>query len=346
MARKISQLSTVSSPVSSDLIPLSRTLSGGWESNAITFSNLTTGIYTDIYSNIASNYVPYSGAISGLNLGSHNLTAHQTTFDHVLFNISATPMTNAEGLLQWNTTDGTLDLGMMGGQITQQVGQELFVKVINKSGAPIANGTPVYFNGRQGNRPKIYPAKSDVHSTSTLMGVTTDDINDDTEGFITTFGYVRQIKTNYSGTGAWGTTWNEGDRLYVSKTVAGQLTNVQPAIPHHSDIVGEVGVIGGPGIGSIFVDIQHHATLEDLSDVNGSPLISAGQIPVWHSASGYFDFDKNINDYAALNSSVNFNTVSATNISLTTTSTSGSYVEAGFIPITINGAVKYIKIYE
>lgn len=51
--------------------------------------------------------------------------------------------------------------------------------------------------------------------------MTTQDIASPADGFITTLGYVRQIKTDYTGTGAWGTTWVAGDPLWLSKTVAG-----------------------------------------------------------------------------------------------------------------------------
>jgi len=94
-----------------------------------------------------------------------------------------------------------------------------------------------------------------------VMGMTTHDIVGPGDGFITTMGYVRGIKTNYSGSGYWGTTWLTGDLLYVSTTDAGELTNVEPAAPHHSDIVGSVGIIGGAGTGSILIAIERHKTL-------------------------------------------------------------------------------------
>lgn len=218
----------------------------------------------------------------------------------IQFNIAATPATNADGLLQWNATDGTLDLGMSGGDITQQIGQELFMKVRNVSGTLIPNGSPVYVSGRTGNRPNIYLAKSNAESTSEVIGLTTQDIDSPADGFVTTLGYVRQIKTDYSGAGNWGTTWVEGDKLYVSKTVAGQLTNVEPSAPHHSDVVGIVAIVGGAGIGSILVNIQMHKTLEELTDVDGTALTTTGQFPNWNQTAGYFDFDKNINDYLPL----------------------------------------------
>lgn len=151
---------------------------------------------------------------------------------------------------------------MNGGDITLQIGQESFIKVRNSTGSTITNGTVVYFNGSLGNRPTIALARSDIAGTSMVQGICTEDIPNNTDGFVTTAGYVRQIVTNYTGAGIWGTTWVEGQLLYVSKTTAGQLTNIEPAVPHHSDIVGTVGVIGGAGIGSILVNIARHSTLE------------------------------------------------------------------------------------
>lgn len=204
------------------------------------------------------------------------------------FDTTYTP-TGAEpvGSTYWNATDETLNLVQNGA--IQQIGQELFIKVRNASGATIPNGTPVYFNGRQGNRPKIYPAKGDAEATSMVMGLTTQDIADNSDGLITTFGYVRQIKTDYL-------TWTVGEKLWVSKTTAGGLTNVEPAVPHHSDIVGEIAIVGGAGVGAIFVNIDRHKTLEELSNVNGTIPVE-GSFPAYNATGGYFDFDKKITDY-------------------------------------------------
>lgn len=231
-------------------------------------------------------------------MAENRFRVRKSKVEDILFDTTITPIDQVEGLMQWNETDGTLDLTLQGGNVTQQIGQELLVKCRNDSDALIENGTPVYISGRQGNRPKIFPARSDVHGTAYVFGVATEDIADNSDGYVTTFGYVRQIKTNYSGTGDWGSTWQESDNLYVSKTVSGQLTNVEPDPPHHSDVVGQVGVVGSAGVGSIFINIRHHTAIEELSDVNGTPLTTNGQLMVWNNSSGYFDFDYNINDYA------------------------------------------------
>lgn len=218
------------------------------------------------------------------------LTAFSIYTNQIDFNLAPT-ITPAEGRLSWNPTDGTLDLGMgLNGIVTQQIGQELFVKAVNKTGSTITEGSVVYCDGRQGIRPKIALAQSDVEATSMVLGVVTQDIPDNEEGYVTTFGYVRKIKTDYA-------TWTEGDTLWVSKTTAGVLTNVEPAAPHHSDLVGSVGIVHA-NQGSIFVCINRHRTLEELSDVNGTPLAATGQFPVWDNVNKYFDFNYNITDYS------------------------------------------------
>lgn len=223
--------------------------------------------------------------------------------DYLQFNTSATPQPNAEGLLQWNATDGTLDLGMDGGAITQQIGQELFTKVRNAPAyQTILNGQAVYISGRTGVYPDVRLARSDSDTTSRVLGIATQDITSPDFGFITTTGYVRGIKTNYTGTGTWGTTWVTGDMLYVSKTNAGVLTNVEPSAPHHSDTVGSVGIVHATQ-GSILVNLDRHKTLEELTDVNGTTPVD-GSVPSYHAAEGYFDFDKNINDYLKLDQTI------------------------------------------
>ena len=219
----------------------------------------------------------------------------------VQFDITPTAVTPAEGLLQWNATDGTLDLGMSGGDITQQIGQELFLKVRNPpAGSTITNASVVYISGRTGVFPDVALARSDSETTSAIVGIATQDIASPAFGYVTTLGYVRGIKTDYTGAGIWGTTWVTGDTLYVSKTTAGQLTNIEPSAPHHSDVVATVGVVSATQ-GSILVNITKHKTFQELSDVNGTPLTTTGQIPVWDNTGGYFDFTSNISDFTSIN---------------------------------------------
>jgi hypothetical protein len=218
-----------------------------------------------------------------------DITAPSVSFD------TTAEVEVTEGQLAWNDTDKTLDMGVDG--VTLQLGQEMFIRVRNNTGSPLLDGRVVYASGAIGFRPTIAYAKGDTEATSRVLGVLTEDIANNEDGFVTTFGYVRQIKTNYTGTGIWGTTWVTGDKLWVSKTDAGVLTNVEPTAPHSSDLVATVGVVGAEGIGSILINIRRHQCLKELCDIDGTPLTTDGQILTWHETEQVFDFDKNINDY-------------------------------------------------
>ena len=246
-----------------------------------------------------------------------------TTFDTAYTPTGSEPA----GSLYWNETDFTLDLVQNGAVL--QVGQEMNKKVRNATGGTLTEGTVVYENGQLGNRATIAPAQSDTEATAKITGVLTEDILNNTDGKVTTIGLVRQIKTDYTGTGVWGTTWAQGDLLYASKTTAGQLTNVEPAIPHHADIVGKVSIVGAAGIGAIDVQIQHHFTLSELSDVNGTPLATTGQIPVWDNTAGYFDFTSNISDFAtaAQGALADSAVQDLSDLSITATSTELNYTD-------------------
>lgn len=218
-------------------------------------------------------------------------------FDAIDFSLTPAS-TPVEGRLSWNSTEETLDLGQKNG-VVLQIGQEMNTKVKNNTGSTILNGKAVYMNGRDGMTPTIALARSDSVSTSRVLGLATENITTGSTGKVTTMGLVHDLKTDYSGSGIWGTTWVTNDLLYLSKTDAGVLTNVAPAAPNHADIVGRVGIVDGT-TGTIDVGIERHSELSDLSDVNGTALTTSGQILVWNQTAGYHDFNYNINNYELL----------------------------------------------
>jgi hypothetical protein len=216
-----------------------------------------------------------------------NLDGSNSSVDKLSFDI--TPSTDAltVGQLRYNVDDDTLDLKHNDG-VTQQIGTEIYANVVNKTGVQITEGKAVYPLGKLGKRQKIALAKGDAEATSNVLGITTHVLDNNENGKVTTFGEVNGIKTNYAG-------WVEGDIIYLSKDTAGELTNIEPVAPCHCDIIGIVGIIH-PTDGSLFVNIQRHMDLTALSDVNGTPLDTSGQIPVWDNTLKVFDFTDNINN--------------------------------------------------
>lgn len=129
-----------------------------------------------------------------------------------------------EGRLQWNPDDGTLEIGMPGGSVNLQIGQENLIKVTNKTGITIPNGTAVFVNGAQGQRPTISGAIASTNViANALLGVTTEDIAHDHFGYVSTQGLVRDVDTS---------AFTEGSILYLSDSTPGALTMTAPSAPN------------------------------------------------------------------------------------------------------------------
>ena len=208
----------------------------------------------------AGPFVPYTGATGNVDLGEYEIKVGQLELDQ-------TPTGTAGiAVMRWNDADGTADLGLKGGNVTLQIGQEQVTRVVNKTGVNLleANYQAVRVDGAQGNRLKVAlaQANNDANSADTL-GLVTETINNNQEGFVTVSGLVRNINT----TGSIQTeTWLDGDVLYLSGTVAGQITNIKPAAPIHTVIMGYV-VRAHATQGQIYVKVDNGYELDELHNV-------------------------------------------------------------------------------
>jgi hypothetical protein len=211
-----------------------------------------------------TGYVPYTGATQDVNLGEFGLQTGNIEFD-----LTPTNAPTGVGSMVWNDTAGTLDLKLKGGAVTLQIGQETVARVVNKTATNIAlleaNYQIVRVTGAQGQRPKVdlALANNDLNSTTTL-GLVTETIANNQEGFITTSGQVQQINTTGS---LQGETWADGDVLYLSGTIAGQATNIKPIAPIHTVIIGFVEHAHITQ-GKIFVKVDNGYELEELHNVS------------------------------------------------------------------------------
>lgn len=139
--------------------------------------------------------------------------------------------TPTEGLLYWDTDAKTLVVKLSGPDVALQVGQEVLVRVLNKTGADIPNGSVVYVNGQHDNRPTIALAKADAAATAKFTGLTTETIEDNTTGYICRFGLLRDVDTS---------AFSAGDKVYLSATTAGAWTKTAPSFPNFIAFVGRV----------------------------------------------------------------------------------------------------------
>ena len=208
-----------------------------------------------------------------------------TTID---FDINYTG-SSAEGRLSWNGDDGTLDLGMGGGNVTQQIGQEIYYRVKNQSGTTISNGRVIRNAGAVGASGRIlgeYMIADGTYPFAKTLGIATEDIANGDDGFVTEFGVVRGIDTTGS---LYGESWSDGDVLYVSPTIPGGLTAVEPNAPNQ---VLEMGVVLNADInGSIFVDRHLSTKLGDISDVQTTGATN-GDLIIYNSATTVWEYSK------------------------------------------------------
>lgn len=232
-------------------------------------------------SNFLSGQVPYTGATGNVNLGTYGLIS-----DYSQLNTSPSSVPVTAGTIAWNDSDGTMDIKLKGGNVTLQVGQENVTRVVNKTGVNLLESQyrAVYISGSQGQRLKVdlALANNSVNSSATI-GLVTENIDVNQEGFINTNGLVREINTTGS---LQGETWLDGQTLYLSATVPGGLTNIAPIAPNHRVVMGYIVYAHGVH-GTIYVKVSIGLSVAELNDVeavvplNNELLVYNSTTSVW-----------------------------------------------------------------
>jgi hypothetical protein len=229
-------------------------------------------IYSGSLDSYTSSYyvyppTPYTGSFTGSFYGqlygssSYAETASYITdvtldnVDHITFDTTSTT-TPTEATFVWNDGDGTLDLGLKGGNVTLQLGQEQLARVYNAEATTLNDGEIVYISGSQGNRIAVKRADSTNEDGSrNTLGMVTETILSGEEGFVTTGGVVHGLNTIGLTAGA---------TIFLGTN--GQYTQTRPTAPNHTVIVGFVERVHASQ-GSIFVKIDNGYELNELHNI-------------------------------------------------------------------------------
>jgi hypothetical protein len=208
--------------------------------------------------------------------------------DYIQFNTAVTGITDNEGRIYWDSDNGTLSLGMENTDAVLQIGQEQYYYIKNQSGATIENGRVVRAAGTLGASGRIlgeYMIADGTIPPKFTLGLATENILNGEDGYVTEFGLVRGFDT--TGT-PYGETWNDGDVLWVSPTIPGGLTNIEPVSP---DLHIEVAiVIFADANGSVFVRPHRYPYSYDIQDMGWSGGTENNlDIIQWNSSLGYFE---------------------------------------------------------
>ncbi len=162
-----------------------------------------------------------------------------------------------ERSIKWSDGEGTLEIGLKGGNVKLAVGQEELALCYNGTGSTLAKGTVVYISGAQGQRPSISKASASSEATSSkTFGIVAEAINNGAEGLVCTSGIVRGVNTS---------TFTEGQALWLS-TTAGLVSSTMPTQPNHSVFIGYC-IKSNANSGQIFVKIQNGYELQELHNV-------------------------------------------------------------------------------
>ena len=261
--------------------------------NTTTGAYIASGIYTD--PSVALIYSITIKAVNWSNLNTFYIIdsndGNEIVTDYVEFNTNAV-VTNTVGRMNWNNTNGTVDIGLKGGSVTLKNGMDLVARVVNKV-TPNTTLTKAAYQvvkvtGAQGQRlaVNLAQANNDNNSADTL-GIVIETIATNQEGFILCVGQIEDINTTGS---LQGETWADGDVLYLSPTTAGAITKVKP-----TGATGHIVVLGyveyaHANDGKIYVKIMNGWELDELHNVyinnptGGSSLEYQSSTSLWVNA--------------------------------------------------------------
>lgn len=170
---------------------------------------------------------------------------------------------SAVGRMVWDDGNGTIDLGLKGGNVTVKLGEQEFARVYNDTASTMTKGQIVYISGAQGNRiaVKLAQADSDANSAHTI-GFVAETIAAAGEGWVQISGPIYKINTL-------GLT--PGGTIYLSPTTAGAWTTTKPTAPNHLVVLGFVERVSA-NVGSIFIKVDNGYELDELHNVRISSV--------------------------------------------------------------------------
>lgn len=190
-----------------------------------------------------------------------------------------------EGRLQWNIEDGTLEYGLPGGVVNLQIGQEMVQRVRNTTGSTILNGTPVYISGSSGQKLLITPANADFATGVGFrtIGVATEDILNNSDGYVTFIGLVRGLDLS---------SFIAGTPLYLAvnggPAVEDYYTSSPPEAPNVTVLMGIVRKATPSG--ELSLALVTIPNLNSLSDVHPTNLADRDILKWVNAASRYENF--------------------------------------------------------
>jgi len=168
--------------------------------------------------------------------------------------------TVSTGQIAWNATEGTIDVGLLHGTVNQ-IGQETQLLCKNTAASiTISDGMGVMFTGADPVtlRLEVQPMVANGNLPGyVFFGIATQTIAPGAEGYITTFGKVRNINTS---------AYPEDSILWCDPVNPGQFVTTEPTAPNLK-IAAAAVIKSHPTTGVVMVRAETGQNLNDCHDV-------------------------------------------------------------------------------
>jgi hypothetical protein len=192
-------------------------------------------------------------------VGSGGGSAFTQPVDSLFFNVGV-PTNNVDtAKMRWDSDLATVVLGL-NDNVPNELGFKNFWLVKNQTGSAITKGSLVYANGTVGASGRLTVAKFIANGSidaKYLLGITAHDLTDGEDGYVISFGKIRQINTD---------TFAAGAILYPSPTVAGVWTDIEPVAPNIDMPIGFC-INSSSNNGTIAIRVASGYKLQELHDV-------------------------------------------------------------------------------
>jgi hypothetical protein len=201
---------------------------------------------------------------------------HMNNVDYIDFDTTYATTLGA-GQLGWNGND-TLGLGMIGGNVIQHIGEDVFFYV--KASATITKGQLCMFTGAVGSSGVLTAAPSTaIPFAEAIIGVAAENIANNAFGLVQSVGTLRGVDTS---------AFLDGDVLYYNSAVTGGFTKTFPA---SGPIVIAAAVAkagsGGSGVLTIRVSFQTRVTAGTaMSVTQGNDVVTVNNTGVTSAVAG------------------------------------------------------------
>ena len=222
----------------------------------------TPGLST-VGTNLATLATPTANLITRINSDGSVTLTDDLDLNSVTFKETPTGAISLRNL-RWDSNLETLAV-QLDADTVHHLGRNTQIRGVNKTGSTIPKGSVVSITGAQGQRPTLVLTDGLSETlVENAIGVTNNQILNNAEGFVTTFGYLDGLDLS---------AFTDGDLLYLDGATPGALTNVAPTFPAYNLRVGLVINAGGGTSGTAGVRIDAPHSIGNLHNVTiATPL--------------------------------------------------------------------------